>query len=766
MRKGGCTIKPLYKRDNLLEYPLINKDQRFYSLYVTAGEKCKTIGNQDGSFHDFGHHLKNEMGGIWVHPIKIADGFYLEINGQYYSAVEYETLPYGNIFRYGEIDGVKIRRFQFSPDEAKGIYVQYTFTNKENDTKSFKLRFITRFDILPVWFSEHAGIFDNEDFAQYDDLNQVVIAKDEGHEWYGVLGCDLPISREQVHITKEHIEPYASYGRGVSAAISLSILLEPYQSKDVTFIIAGSAYGKEDAIREFMMLRDNKKQYYTNKVERYHQIRNSTRLQTSDPYFDQVFEWVKYNTDWLIADCEKYGRGLTAGIPEYPWWFGCDNSYSLQGVLALGQFELARQTLMLLKEYSEKHNGNGRIVHEVTTNGVIANPGNTQETAHYIAAVYHYWRWTGDIDAVRELYDYCRKGIDWLLKEMDDDEDLLPSGYGIIEIEGLNVELIDTAVYTCQALYCMYEMSKALNEENQTYLEMAHKLHKIINTRLWDEKQGLYVDAVATPAQMLERIDILLHHEHHSTEISPEYRKYLENMKAKLSAMPQDEEQPFIVNKNWVINTPIETKLADYDKAITALNNMRKEGFIGEYGVYLSGFMRKHMMTISTGVQAVAEGRYYRCDESLDLLKRICRTFGMVLPGSISEMSPDYGCFVQAWTVYAMVVPVVECFAGLRPEAFANRLIINPCIPSEWDKMELTHVRVGDGYIDFSFERRENREVYVISSTGDLDIQFIPSKPGKVFVNGVPVVGQIHLGIGTSIVEIISLVEESSQEIL
>ncbi|HHY82187.1 MAG TPA: glycogen debranching protein [Clostridiales bacterium] len=737
------------------EYKSIVNNNRYYSLYVTAGEKCKTIGAQDGTFPDFGHHMKNEMGGIWIHPIKIADGFYLGIDNKFYKAVEYETLPYGSLFRYEPVNGIAIQRFQFSPDEAKGVYVRYTFKNNDDNPKSLKVCFITRFDIMPVWLSENAGIFDFEDNAVYDGENQIVIAKDSGHDWYGVLGSDFEISSSQVEISKEHIEPYRSSGKGVSASISLELTLEPKGNKELTFIIAGSPYGKEDALKEFRALKENRDEYYFNKLIRYHNIRNAARLETSDQEFDHIFEWVKYNIDWLIQDCEGYGRGLTAGMPEYPWWFGCDNSYSTQGLLALGSFDLAKQTLLLLKNYSEKHNGNGRIVHEVTTNGVIANPGNSQETSHFIMAVYNYLRWTGDIETTKELYDYCKKGISWLLNEMDEDRDLLPSGYGIIEIQGLNVELIDTAVYTCKALYCMHEMSRVFGEESIEYLKLGEKLKEIINTRLWDDKYGLFVDAVGTTAQVIERIDALLNDEHHKTYISPEYRDYLSELKQHCQAMPRDEELPFIINKNWVINTPMETHLADHDKALTALDNMKSDEFVGEYGIYLSGFMKQSMMTISTGVQAVAEARNGRCGESLALLKRICKTYGLVLPGSISEMSPDYGCFVQAWTVYGMAVSVVECFAGFKPQAYDKKLVIEPCIPYEWDKMNLQHIRIGDSFVDFSFTRNGKNEVYVISSTGNIDIQFNVNEADRILVNGEEACCEIHLGLGTSVIEVL-----------
>src|SRR5437879_9754269 len=88
---------------------------------------------------------------------------------------------------------------------------------------------------------------------------------------------------------------------------------------------------------------------------------------------------------------------------EYPWWFGTE-TYSLQALAATGDVELAKQTLRLLKDQSLKANGNGRIVHEVTTNGVVSNPGNTQETAQFILTVGKLFRWTGDLDFAREMY--------------------------------------------------------------------------------------------------------------------------------------------------------------------------------------------------------------------------------------------------------------------------------------------------------------------------------------------------------------------------
>jgi len=44
-----------------------NEDQP----YVTAGDRTYLIGTQDGNFPDMGEHVPGEMGGLWLHPIKL-----------------------------------------------------------------------------------------------------------------------------------------------------------------------------------------------------------------------------------------------------------------------------------------------------------------------------------------------------------------------------------------------------------------------------------------------------------------------------------------------------------------------------------------------------------------------------------------------------------------------------------------------------------------------------------------------------------------------
>lgn len=689
------------------------------SFYVSAGEKCNIVGLQDGTFPDFGHHSPNEMGGVWTHPIKVLDGFWLGVNGKYDVATSYKTFPYGNLFTYELGDGIVIKRKQIAFDKQKGAVISYEIRNNSGEEKTLALDLVARFDLLPVWFSDECGIVDGADDAEFikdDFIGGMVVAKDKNNDWYGAISCDFDVT-SAVLITNDYIGGHVTHGQGVSTQINFSRSIAACGVTQFNLFVAGSYTSKTDVIAELAYIKQNHKQLVDEKVKRYCAIKEIANVKTSDSDFDTMFEWVKYNTDWLIQDCGEFGRALSAGIPEYLWWFGCDNSYSVQGLLAIGEFELARQTLLLVKNYSEKVNQNGKIVHEITTYGKVSNPGNTQETSHFITAVYHYLRYTNDVSTVRELYDYCKKGITWLLDVADDDKDLLPSGYGIIEIKGLNVELIDSAVYTCQALLFMHEMSVLFGEENVSYKENGQKLRDIINDYLWVEEQGLFADAVGTPRQIMERINVI----NQVTAISPEYKAHIDALMNKIKGLPQDEQIPFIINKNWVISTPMETMLASTNKAITALNNMQSESFVSEYGVRLDGFYSHNTMTISTGVQAVAEGRYGRTDASFALLKRMNKAFSMTLPGSINEMLPDYGCFSQAWTVYAVAVPTVECFAGFMPSAHQNKLTICPNIPTALTEFSINNVKIADSIINFAYANGE----YCVDIDGDIEVTFI-----------------------------------------
>jgi glycogen debranching enzyme len=357
------------------------------------------------------------------------------------------------------------------------------------------------------------------------------------------------------------------------------------------------------------------------------------------------------------------------------------------------------------------------------------------------------FEWTGDQDFAREMYPAVKLGIGWLLGAMDQNEDLFPEGYGIMEVYGLNAELIDVAVYTQQALEAAARIADALNDADgkDRYRKLASELRERINQRFWIEQEGTYADFYGSRSQAVSAAEgaikqIALAGADKLTLRDKELIATYERLKAEFSAMPE-QNRAWITNKNWVIATPMETGIAPRERAIGLLDKIRRENS-GAYGPYLSAVERGAMMTISTGVQAVAEGAYGRTDEAMWYVDRIVQTFNRVSPGSISEMMPDYGCFTIAWTSYGIVLPLIQHVFGIRPDAGNRTIVFEPHLPAGWENIRIEDLPVGANLISFSRTRTRKAVIYDIEAkeNGWSFVLREKASPGtRYFLNGKPI---------------------------
>ena len=242
------------------------------------------------------------------------------------------------------------------------------------------------------------------------------------------------------------------------------------------------------------------------------------------------------------------------------------------------------------------------------------------------------------------------------------------------------------------------------------YRKLASDLKERINQRFWIEQDGTYADFYGSRSQAVSAAEgaikqIGLKGADKLTRRDKDLIAHYERLKAEFSAMPEAD-RGWITNKNWVIATPMETGIAPQARAIPLLDKIRRENS-GEYGPYLSAVERQAMMTISTGVQAVAEGNYGRTDQAMWYVDRIVQTFNRVAPGSISEMMPDYGCFTIAWTSYGIVLPLIEHVFGIRPDAANKTIVFEPHLPAGWEDISIEDLPVGANLVSFSRTRTE-----------------------------------------------------------
>lgn len=667
--------------------------------YATTGNRTYLVGTQDGRFPDMGHHVPGEMGGLWNHPIKLLDGFWAKLDGAWLErATEFVSAPHYNEIIY-RLPGLTVTRHQFVPDDQEALVVTYRFANA-GPARTAEFTFLARTDLLPVWMAEQAGVKDAPDSIAYDAELKAFVGRDEQNPWFVVFGAGLAPASQESGVAG----PEQTRGQGATGALTYQLDLPAGGTAELTFVVAGSYKSREEAVATFQRVLAEGEGLFAAKAARYQSLADLSRAEIPDPVLQETYEWVKFNYDSLVREVPEQGKALGAGLPTYPWWFGCDNSYALFGLLPLGQWDVVKETLRLVARLSnEANNGSGRIMHEANTLGVVPNQGNTQETPHFVKAVYHTWRWTGDDGFLRELYETCRKGVlEWLLTEKDPDGDLMPSGYGLIEIEHLNLEVIDTAVYTYEALAALAEMAPAMGDAatGARCAELAERCKAEIHRRFWLEEEGLYADMLGTPEELGWRLEVFA--QRAAEQGMRHALPYLRELQAQVKAAPAGQEIP-ILHKNWMINVPMEAGIAPRECAIRALDRMASHEFTWRDGLMLSGLHHTHAMTISTGVQAVAEASYGRMDEAVKFMRLIARGLHMRTPGSPSEMSPDYGCLVQAWTGYGIVWPLTQ-FLGLVPNAPQKSISLAPQLPAQWPSLKIENLRIGDTAFDIKVE--------------------------------------------------------------
>ena len=745
---AGCsttehqTKAPYYQE--IFQLAAIEGKPRYLSSpFVTAGDRVYIIGHQDGSFPDLGWHIDGEMGGVWDHPIKLMDGFSaqltIEDSNQSFcldKAEQFINYPLANHHHFtwpGE--NLEVDRIQFIPDGVEGAIIEFRIINTGTNDKAVNFSFTGMVDLRPTWLGERTDMIDAEDEIAFDERSSAVIVKDKNNPWFLMFGSTLKSSLAH---TQNECTRSQRKGLGKDATLSYSLSVPANGEVTVPIFIAGS-YQAEETLRDtYKTLMAEGKDRLRQKIDRYEMIANTARLSIPDKDVERMYRWLKYNTDWLVRSVPEIGIGLSAGLPDYPWWFGADATYALQGVLATGDHEVARNTILLLHKISQETNNNGRIIHEVSTNGSVYNKGNVNETAQFITLVNTYYEWTGDKVLVARLFPDLKKGMQWLLEERDPDGNRYPNGSGMMEIPGLEseLEMIDVAAYTQQALESGAALARALDEQGTAteYQRLADELKTRINTEWWNPDESSFGDFRGTMEEAMPILKAALVRSD-TLDKSHAVAELLEKQK-QMNRYGTDRILPHVIYHNWVVNTPLETGIADPGKGLAALQ--KSKAYENPFGVFVTGIDRTNepdsvvlksrkktfsytgaVMTLPTGVQAVAAARYGSPGQALEYVSKLCQSFSYALPGSMYEVSPDFGMMTQAWNIYGVAVPIVSNFFGIRPRAYEKSISISPNLPKHWREVSIKDVKAGDNALSLTILQMDDHKEYHIQQTRD-----------------------------------------------
>src|SRR5207253_6596049 len=172
--------------------------------YAAAGDRAYDLGSEDGRYPAMGFHTRGEMGGIWTPPIKLLDGIWFGINGQWIGPATSFTSGFGYVQMAlpttptTGTNGLQITRTDCVPDGRRAVEFGLTLTAP--NSAPFKLNVDAHSELMSAYpwgfTTPDQTQFNLPDTAAFNG-NQLVfeekgtppVANATPHDWAAVVGA-------------------------------------------------------------------------------------------------------------------------------------------------------------------------------------------------------------------------------------------------------------------------------------------------------------------------------------------------------------------------------------------------------------------------------------------------------------------------------------------------------------------------------------------------------------------------------------------------
>jgi len=748
--------------------------------YLASGERAYVVGFEDGRFYANGWHITGEMGGVWTPPLKLVDGVWFGVDGEWVGPATKFTSGWG----YARMDlpsagGLELRRTDFAPDGRRAALFGLELTNRGGSARTVTVQVDAHSELMSAYPWGFDNVVPNAsdnlaDTAAFEDGE--LVFRDQGalphpnaevHDYAALVAADRePVAGEAGdgfrgpqtgNVCTAQELPSACddgpFGRGKGGRLTYEVRVGARDSETLWVAVAGSDDGLDEARRELAAALRDPEDALEDKVEARKRLSRWTELSLpGDPRLAQGVDWGKQNladSTQRAEDLEvryvdqgrRYpapageiasARWTAAGFPDYNEIFATDGEYTAFALVSVGQFEPSMDHLRALRVASELANaGSGKVVHEVMSDGSIwfganTDPGNTDETVKFPSAVALLWRWTGDDRFRDEMYDFTKRNMQYVVDTLDADGDGWLEGLGNVEREGMGPEKLDNNVYFVRGLYDLADMARSKRDWD-TYRwakDLASDLYDRFEDEWWMEEETLHADSLSETGEKIQQ-------------------------------------------RHWITVTPMDAELTVDDRAVPGLAS-RDHGtrslalhetdcFSGSRplnrGLFHTGCGggpqgqgEAQIFPLGSSIASIGEGNYGRLgaeqqkrytDANVETMFSEPATNGTPdeQPGAMPEIvpSPLFGknidrcwtcrsMFLQAWGNYGTAWAVVHQQLGVRPDLGRDELEVVPQVPTS-APIAGENIRLGDGALDVVAASRSGGRYRTTVDTGSAHVK-------------------------------------------
>jgi hypothetical protein len=400
---------------------------------VSAGNRAYSLGFEDGRFYANGWHTTGEMGGIWTPPLKLLDGIWFGLDGQWIGPATKFTSGWGyTSYDLPTTAGIGVQRTDFVPDGPRGVLYGLKLTNN-GAARSTSLTVDAHSELLGQYPWGFGGMTPNAsdnlpDSGSYN--GQDLAFTDNGalpgapvHHYAALVGSSLKpnsgaIGHQYWGPQPGHrctgTEPGAPadpkpsacddgpFGNGTGGELSYTVQLPAHGSRTVWLAVAGSDNGLADANHQLKQVLKNPDQALAAKQASRQQLGSQTQLSLpGDPQLAAAVDWGKQNMADLTLSAQNLqvrwtnqgkqfpaplgtvpnASWIGAGYPDYPWIFATDAEYTAYAAVAVGQFSAIENHLRTLRSVSDiLNNRSGVVAHETVSDGSVYYGHDSQTT--------------------------------------------------------------------------------------------------------------------------------------------------------------------------------------------------------------------------------------------------------------------------------------------------------------------------------------------------------------------------------------------------
>ncbi len=342
----------------------------------------------------------------------------------------------------------------------------------------------------------------------------------------------------------------------------------------------------------------------------------------------------------------------------------------------------------------------------IFTSGYICRDPNGRMRPHhydmnlvFIDDLLRHFKWTGDLDYIREMWPVLQRHLAWEKRNFDGDNDGLYDAYCCIwasdALEYMGGGVTHSSAYNYFSNKMAAELAKLIGENSEPYDIEAEKIYNAIQSKLWMPSKGCYA----------EYIDFMgLKRVHQSAALWTIYHaidsKVPDPFQSYQATRYIDEEIPHIPVKGnglsddgyYVLSTSSWMPYAWSLNNVVMAENLHTALAFWQSGRFNEAFKLWKSSILDAMYLGASPGNFVQLS---------------YLDAARGELYRDF-----ADEVGMTARTLVEGLFGIQPNALNDKLLIKPGLPFEWDSATLITPD-----ILFKYKRTGNKEIYIIDQS-------------------------------------------------